>query len=1062
MMILSKVLFCVFVASFANCNGEEQAQIINRQLKASLVANDWTTDASSPYCEAFGFIDAQPTIPGLVDEQSLLKKSEWKKMYFESLTSKTLQQELSEIDYKSSVEGAIAAAFNEESNNDVELLKYALSIRAHAPLCEMHNSLATSALNMIEKGTQPDAFAIIAGDNSSLTYTRADESGNFESFVIPTEAFSEIPVWAKALIEEDILVSEESEDKPAVIIYGSFHSKNFANLYRTLRGKHSLVVRHMHMVASANDENVKHITTFQGYGVRLDVKNAEYKSFDDKDLNNDDLANADNNEEVDDICSGLRVDEVKERFTNGVDPTWAKAGSPVMDNFFDQYLPNLKGKDGIPDLANIIIPSKSQIQDLSLQATKVIRESKDPLWTLQVLTQNLPTFASSLQNVTIPSSFRSEATKIDNLFSDGMMGFGGFGERESTMDFYVNGRDIHVERPSFNLFELLKIVREEKELLQTIKALNLEPRIEKLVAAFIGMGKENFDEAAKKDSKEEISDDEFFGGMPNIDEPKVRVDVGTGYKGAVIYLNDIERDQEFQQWPRQIEQALMRMQFGGQFTIRRNVITVVIVLDPLSSEDDYQVIGMMMQMMQHGMPMRVGIIFAAESDIEICKNDSTSDKCHVASSGTETVTTATLMRLHLFVTKKYGKSLAFPYIYLLSEAVHSGMTLAELVPLHYSILSEMGVDDDGSASALLDILSNPTATVSNSMSYEKAVNFAVSKNIKPGQVFVNGIPTLAGECESVIMEEMQRVVSMIMNGKITDNKPKSIYAMLLKGDGVRSSMHPLLSEKDPSYVSLNSDSIVENIIIPPRKNDKLETKLLLSFIGDFEKSTCSQKLVEFLRSAISFSENETNKKVSIGIRVIPSNLESSKSVVARIFRYGSRFELPELLALAQHFTERNTMLTETLDLSISMLSKLPDIDTEPLYEEQVLSKGGSTEYGIVLNGRVFIPEDVVTPQDIEMLVDLEENTASFIAEKISNIDNTLSSFATISRISSFLRSLFESKWYSSTSRKDASMMLADVGDSSLLFSWNDAELNVEEELSVSQIFLSLQNSLKLS
>ena len=65
-------------------------------------------------------------------------------------------------------------------------------------------------------------------------------------------------------------------------------------------------------------------------------------------------------------------------------------------------------------------------------------------------------------------------------------------------------------------------------------------------------------------------------------KPVYRIDVGRGWKKAIVYLNDLERDPEYSQWPRSLQQMFMSMQFGMAPSIRRNLFTFFGILDPVS------------------------------------------------------------------------------------------------------------------------------------------------------------------------------------------------------------------------------------------------------------------------------------------------------------------------------------------------------------------------------------------------------------------------------------------------------------------------------------------------
>ena len=91
-----------------------------------------------------------------------------------------------------------------------------------------------------------------------------------------------------------------------------------------------------------------------------------------------------------------------------------------------------------------------------LTATTFISKSVDPLWTLIQVSQNLPSHAYALSNVTISENIRT--------FTKGLSRIPIIKRSE------VDGRGISVERLSFNLFGLFNVLREENNFLDNIQS----------------------------------------------------------------------------------------------------------------------------------------------------------------------------------------------------------------------------------------------------------------------------------------------------------------------------------------------------------------------------------------------------------------------------------------------------------------------------------------------------------------------------------------------------------------------------------------------------------------
>ena len=1087
-----------------SADADIDAHVINRRLEAAILAHNWPTTASSPLCEAFAYIDSAPTSSS-ASSKSLYQS--WKRRYFETLTGASTSVEgeggggggghPSASDYKNGIQKAIRAAsanFDEE-NLDLKLMKYAMATRAHAPLCEMHRSLAQSAFDSLallrtEKALIPDAFVVMeesdgeTGVFSYATDTDTNEKGEIQ-FIRGGRVHD--AVWANPLPDEEPLYDYNGDEEVA-ILYGLFDTPSFATLYNALVEQSiPFIVRYMGAIqlksaTGVQTRTVTEATALQGYGVRLDIRNVEYKSFDDKaeteTQTHDDAANSN----VHDKYQSFTAEQMKEQFSNGIDPAIFQHPPTELNQFFNDYLPHLQLNEhdnGMPK-GHIHIPPKSELKNLSVQATTVISQSKDPLWTMQQLSQNLPSFASALANVTVPSSLNSRLVNAHEMIGLGA----GAGMEDGHIAFHVNGRRILVERPSFNLFELINVIREENELLRNLDSLGLSEELKQIVAEFVSMGEGDFDALAN-------DDDKAVGGMGMMDvaEPKLRVDVGSGYRGAVVYLNDIEKDEEYREWPKQIQRALYGLQFGGPLTIRKNALTVLLVLDPFDVDEGYLgTLGMILQMMQSGSPVRVGIVFAKNVDIDVCKNylktgEDVDDKCISTSTDTKDkdsilaskVTVETIMKVYQHIVGTFGNSIGFPYLYLILEGgLGSDITVQDFVHLHSQALLRMGVPVNDAMSHIVEAIKKEHLPDSKVETYSKAVRFAVTKNVRPGMAVVNGIPFSAEnpqEGQKALMQEMQSIVGMMMNGKITDSSPRSIYAMLLKGGNVRKSMHPLLSEESPEYKLLPPGGLDDGCIFELNKiiNGPELPKIVVEAIADVVSQDGLQRILALLSSLSVVSDKmnnlDANEQTSIAFCIMPSDVESSQSLLASIFRQANRFDVHDLIGIVEsawNFGKSGGAIKRVEDFD--NVDHIRAVLDEVLAEDMCMQQGGvctfepiPEEYEssaiILVNGRVFNPTDMVEPEDVEILIDLERGSAKTITERFDLFLHGPRLFSAVAQTAAYLGYQFSSE---ENERSDALASyggLIKEGKSTnkdlLYFNWNDDERHVRDGPKVS-------------
>merc|ERR1719343_1203508 len=109
-----------------------------------------------------------------------------------------------------------------------------------------------------------------------------------------------------------------------------------------------------------------------------------------------------------------------------------------------------------------VVPHAYQRRKLSLQTTNIILKEQDPLYALQQLSQNLPSYANLLSMTT--TSFSPEFSTWSKIMKDVVNAL-----NPIPFGFYINGVKIAIERPSFNVFELIKTIQNEISLLNVLK-----------------------------------------------------------------------------------------------------------------------------------------------------------------------------------------------------------------------------------------------------------------------------------------------------------------------------------------------------------------------------------------------------------------------------------------------------------------------------------------------------------------------------------------------------------------------------------------------------------------
>ena len=321
----------------------------------------------------------------------------------------------------------------------------------------------------------------------------------------------------------------------------------------------------------------------------------------------------------------------------------------------------------------------------------------------------------------------------------------------------MNSHEVNVERPSFNIFQLLDVIRSEDGKLRELEK-DVRPMLEGALATLMGegrgkgiafkvlkdirrgmdMGLDRLIEFGKKKKDEAKGVDESGRDISGMDEPAdnekmYRIDVGRGGKKAIAYLNNLEKDPGYQSWPR-VEEMMMRMQFGQGMATRRNLFTLLIVIDPASGKGVHPAINIMTQLVNGQFPVRIGLLIVSHDDVANKK----ASKPEAFDKGNRPVHSSDALTIIRHIAKKYGSMAAINALASVFQP-HDGTipTVNEYINSYTSLLSQMGVVSTDKQSFIRQelqlLLTFPEADDNR---YEEAIDFATKKLLKPGKDIV--------------------------------------------------------------------------------------------------------------------------------------------------------------------------------------------------------------------------------------------------------------------------------------------------------------------------------------
>jgi len=1146
-----------------------------REIEASVKAYNWPTTIFSAICETWAYVDTSigKNKKNQNDKDSVEETSSslvWK--YLDILVEKPIPSldnwvnSNEDIDWtiqnstQVALEAASIALSDTSSTLDGNLLPMSLSLRAHSPHCEMHRSLARDAaisfglynINNNEEvdDNLPAAFVVISRiikddndidkilakqvilDKSLLSAAidalkSKDENAGTES----TTASSMLMQLPDESAYPTTATQERNDVNIIAILYGQVGTTAFASLYQSLKDSQvRFVVRHMGYIPYEEEmKSRKDIsssraipTALQGYGVRLDIRNLEYKAFDEgssDDKTNDgkdelDVADARHNPDDparDEYLAGVNLDTLLGRLGDKNDDPLPTDVQSLQTALIHSHPTQLRSES--------IVPPAWQRRPLSLQATTVITASNDPLETLKGVSQNLPSVAHSLVNVKVPESYEQLAEEASSLATK--VGAVSPGWGDAAFGLFVNSRLVDVERPSFNVFQLLDVLRSEDKRLRELE-LKVRPTLKNALSLLGGdedksedewqalqsarkiydlgieelkqMGKKGFDDQDESSLTNEPDPMDMFGLSDDTPtEEKIRIDVARGGKNAVLYLNDIEKDPGYRSWPTSIQEMMYRSQFGGAPTVRRNLFTMLMVIDPAdgTTPPAFNMIG---QLLNSQFPLRLGVLIVNNEDV----SKGVASPVEPWNEGNRSFNARDSFILQKYISKEYGGMAAISCLIQVSHDLFQyegdDLSITEYLGIHLSLLMEIGVVQShqmNSVQTKLEDLVKSGGISSdeskpNDTTYESAVQYAADKLLRPGMSFFNGLPLPDGSdmeafgagVNEILSYENSHIMNLVQEGVITDTAPRSIYATVLKGDKVYKQFHPLLKESGSAeYTLISPESTWQSLILPkaPLLSDYNEIDAIFMIDGVFDLNTSVglEAAISLLAVMTSPSDKwHDTKSTSLAFRLLSSTTPTTPTskVLAKVFCVASQFDPDDINKLVKAIIDASY---DTVEDAITFISQIKDINANVLDKMVNVAKGemscplakftaGEDKNFYVSNGRVYVPigeDSSISTSDLSMLVNMEmdrthamtkimlphfhqDTTSKKEADNI--IHNTVGTVAAILNEAMSLSSASTSK----TQDVAATFDSLQINDNPLYFSWNEDASSSSRNLQV--------------
>ncbi|XP_072350240.1 UDP-glucose:glycoprotein glucosyltransferase 2-like isoform X2 [Scyliorhinus torazame] len=384
----------------------------------------------------------------------------------------------------------------------LNLLKFALSLRAYSPTVQMFQQIAAD--EPAPKGCS--SFVVVNGEHTCST-------GQIKKF-LKRAATRPKPY----LFKGDHMFPTKNTEAPVAILYAEIGTKEFSKFHKILSekaGKGEVMYVLRHYVQKASSKKVR----LSGYGVELAIKSTEYKVLDDTRFEGTNTTVLEEDDDIDEV-QGFHFKKLKHLF-------------PDLNDQLKELRKHLI------ESTNDMAPLKVwELQDLSFQAASRIVSTSvhDALKSMRELSQNFPTKARSLTRVTVNQEMRNEIEANQKYFAETL------GLQPGDSALFING--LHIDLDIQNPFSILDILKQEGRIMDGLYNLGIKNKdLSKLLNVNVYPVEEN----------------------PALD---IR-------HSAIIWMNDLERDQKYRSWPSSY-QELLRPTFPGVIRqIRRNIFNLV-------------------------------------------------------------------------------------------------------------------------------------------------------------------------------------------------------------------------------------------------------------------------------------------------------------------------------------------------------------------------------------------------------------------------------------------------------------------------------------------------------
>ncbi|KAI9929252.1 hypothetical protein ASPWEDRAFT_105616 [Aspergillus wentii DTO 134E9] len=457
-------------------------------------------------------------------------------------------------------------------------------------------------------------------------------------------------------------------------------------------------------------------------------------------------------------------------------------------------------EDALDDLKPL---SSSEVSRLGVNTASYVMDSADPLDTLVKVSQDFPKYSSRVaaHNAT-PELLEDIRSNRGRMIPPGV----------NVM--WING--VQMDARKIDAFSLLDHLRRERKLIEKFRNIGFSAQeaVEILSHRFLGEALAN-DEPARYNYRDDIE-----GG------------------GVIIWMNNLEKDEKYQNYPRELAAIMQRVYPGQLPPLGRDLHNILFPVDLSDAEDMNLVVKTVKAFVKNGIPVRFGLVPTVSSQGSIAQ-----------------------LKVAHYLHETFGLGSLISY---LEESASKNKIASPDKSCFQTAIKDRNVRGEKQNLAFEDVLKSEEldTTVSRTISYQKRLGI----EREGSQFFVNGIAITRDdnwvkEMSMRVNQDLQTIQEGIMEGVFEEDTWLPGFFLAQAFDR----RNPLIIPADPkdirivdlANVSETAKEILDNT--PRLEADKVDVldSAHVAVVADFD----SEKGLELLIAALNFRKEHDQVEV---------------------------------------------------------------------------------------------------------------------------------------------------------------------------------------------------------